>query len=129
MRKAKTLVAMVAILLTVTFVQMAIAEVPVFDTQSLIGEWWGEWNTINGQFSGKIYITVEKIDGSKVFGVAEATGADKYLRHEKFVGVLEGNVLSITLSRLWLSLTIEDKTMEGSARGGQESNLKLNKRK
>jgi len=112
------------------FTQIAVAEIAsAFDSQSLVGEWWGEWSTLNGQFSDRIYITVKKIEGNKVFGVVEAAGADKYLRYEKFEGTLEGNVLSITLSKLWLRLTIEGKTMEGNAWGGQESRLKLVKHK
>ncbi len=32
------------------------------------------WRTINGAYSGQINITVEKVGGNKIFGVAEVTG-------------------------------------------------------
>lgn len=126
----KKMAAAMVLFVVFAFVPTVMAEtVPAVDPQSLVGEWWGEWRIIAGVSSGRIYITVKKIEGNKVFGIIEVSGADRYLGYEKFEGTLEGNVLSITLSRLWLNLVIKGKTMEGYARGGQESNLKLNKRK
>ncbi len=86
---------------------------PAVDPQSLIGEWEGQWKGVSGygQFGGRLYLTIEKVDGDKVFGKTEFTGPSTSsgpLRSGsgsyKWEGRVEGNVLK---------LVSEDKDVSG----------------
>jgi hypothetical protein len=74
---------------------MAIAGLPVavaqdVDPKNLVGEWWGRWSASAGP-TGNYYLTILRVDGNKVYGKVELTGARR--PNFSFEGTLEGNVL------------------------------------
>jgi hypothetical protein len=94
----------------------AVAQTPV-DPQSLIGEWSGEWRwKSNQKFSGPYMLTIEKVEGTNVFGEGQMRGRNN--TEFKFRGKLEGNHLTFGRESQ-TDLVIDGKTMSGSRTGGQ----------
>jgi len=106
----------------------AVAQTPAVDPQSLIGEWSGEWRwKSNQKLSGPYLLTIEKVEGTNVFGEGQMRGRNN--TEFKFRGKLEGNHLTFGRESL-TDLVIEGKTMSGSRIGGQNPvDIKLTKTK
>src|SRR5215470_3841740 len=69
------------------------AQAPSVDPQGLIGQWSGSWNNAaTGKGNGKYYLTIERVEGDKVFGKGEFSGR----KDSAFVlnGTLSGNQLT-----------------------------------
>ncbi|KKS38266.1 MAG: hypothetical protein A3G49_02390 [Candidatus Sungbacteria bacterium RIFCSPLOWO2_12_FULL_41_11] len=84
-----------------------------FQPQNLIGEWWADWNYRN-IVSGKLFLTILSVEGIKVSGKFELTGA-KAPNEEFKDGILEGNTLKITTEYQYIELVFEGKTLSGFA--------------
>jgi hypothetical protein len=123
-------VVVVALMLLTAFsgpLAPAVAQAPV-DPQSLIGEWSGEWRwKSNQKFSGPYTLTIEKVEGTDVFGEAQMRGRNNI--EFKFRGKLEGNHLTFG-REAQTDLVIDGKTMTGGRSGGQNPvDIKLTKTK
>lgn len=98
----------------------------VTDAQ-LRGVWSGEWKVeqapgiqttpSRGQpTSGSYQITINRVDNGKVYGQIQQAGVTP--QEYKFLGKLDGNVLSYGTERYQTSLTIDDDRMKGTMLGG-----------
>lgn len=98
----------------------------VTDAQ-LRGVWSGEWKVeqapgiqttpSRGQpTSGSYQITIDRVDNGKVYGQIQQAGVTP--QEYKFLGKLDGNVLSYGTERYQTSLTIDDDRMKGTMLGG-----------
>jgi hypothetical protein len=98
----------------------------VSDAQ-LLGMWSGEWKVEQapgvqttprrGQpTNGSYQITINRVDKGKVFGQVQQS--DVTPQEYKFLGKLEGNVLSYGNERYQTSLTIDGDRMKGTMLGG-----------
>ena len=85
------------------------------EPQALIGEWQGTWAMAASRSStGNYYITINKVEGSKVYGRSERpattrTGESNW----NFVGTLAENVLTVKAADLAMELTVNGKNMTG----------------
>ena len=87
----------------------------VLDPQSLVGEWGGSWiNKSNRRVNGQYYLTVEKVEGNKVYGQVTISGSDT--TQFKIVGTLAGNRLTFG-TQSPTELLIEGKQMKGTNQG------------
>jgi hypothetical protein len=99
------------------------------DPQSLVGQWTGTWTEKSqSKMNGRYYITIEKVDGKRVFGRAEVHGSGSGKNEFQFVGTLEGNRLTYGRDNV-TDLTIDGNRMEGTSIGRHNWRLKLNKQK
>jgi hypothetical protein len=126
------LVALIAMLLP------GVAPAQVSDAH-LLGVWSGEWKVEQspgiqttprrGQpTSGSYQITIDRVDNGKVFGQVQQSGATS--PEYKFLGKLEGNVLSYGTERYRTSLTIDGDRMKGTMLGGTMPwNISVQKKK
>ena len=95
-----------------------------------MGEWAGQWEgkTKPDLFHGPYILTIEKVEGTKVFGHGASktsAGAVEF----KFVGALQGNHLSFGKDPT-VSLEIDGDAMKGTSQGGRApTNITINKRK
>ena len=98
------------------------------DPQSLMGQWNGTWTEKSAsKLNGPYYLTIEKVDGNKVFGRGEVHSRPGKTEF-KFVGTLEGNRLTYGRDNV-VDLTIDGDRMEGTATGRTNWRVKLNKQK
>jgi len=65
------------------------------DPQSLLGEWSGSWTSKHiGSFNGRYSLTVEKVEGDKVYGQVYFTTPQRPTFQHKLVGTLDRNRLT-----------------------------------
>jgi hypothetical protein len=115
--RAVPVVVVVLTLVIAGSVAPAVAQAPAVDPQSLIGEWSGEWRwKSNQKFSGPYSLTIDKVEGTDVFGEAQMRGRNNI--EFKFRGKLEGNHLTFG-KESQTDLVIDGKTMKGGRSGGQ----------
>jgi hypothetical protein len=96
------------------------------DPQSLVGQWSGNWTEKSeSKMNGPYYITIERVEGNKVFGRAEVHSM-KGKTEFQFVGTLQGNRLTFGRDNV-TDLTIDGNRMEGTALGRTNWRVKLNK--
>src|SRR4030095_15449723 len=96
------------------------------DPQSLVGQWTGTWTEKSeSKMNGPYYITIERVDGNKVFGRAEVHSRSGKTEFQ-FVGTLQGNRLTYGRDNV-ADLTIDGNRMEGTALGRTNWRVKLNK--
>jgi hypothetical protein len=116
-------------------ISVAAALVPVagvvaqnVDPQSLVGQWTGTWTEKSeSKMNGPYYITIERVDGNRVFGRCEVHSRSGKTEFQ-FVGTLAGNRLTYGRDNV-ADLTIDGNRMEGTAIGRTNWRLKLNKQK
>jgi hypothetical protein len=90
------------------------SQAPSVDPQSLIGQWSGSWTGTHGgagrgSGSGKYYLTIERVQGEKVFGKIENSGRRGTVTN--ITGTLSGNRLTYGKTEL----TIDGDNMQGTA--------------
>src|SRR5262249_42226463 len=96
------------------------------DPQPLVGQWNGSWtDKAESKVNGPYYITIERVEGNKVFGRGELHSRPGKTEFQ-FVGTLEGNRLTYGRDNV-VNLTIDRNTMEGTAIGRTNWRVKLNK--
>jgi hypothetical protein len=85
------------------------------DPQSLLGEWQGTWSMAASRgTTGNYYITINKVEGDKVYGRSERPASGKSGESNwNFVGTLTGNVLTVKTPDLAMELTVNGKSMTG----------------
>ena len=85
------------------------------DPQALIGEWQGTWAMAASRGStGNYYITINKVEGDKVYGRSERPATGKSAESNwNFVGTLAGNILAVKTPDLAMELTVNGKSMTG----------------
>jgi len=99
------------VLLLSTVVPSAWSQTPEIDPQALVGRWSGSWiGAHQSKHSGKYYLTIERVEGQKVYGRRQITGR------------LSGNQLTFSKTEL----TIDGDAMRGS---GQDYKITLTKEK
>jgi hypothetical protein len=98
------------------------------DPQSLIGEWNRSWvDKRQGKNTGPYSITIERIDGTEVYGSGELWTPRSF--PFKFKGTLEGDRLTFGRDTK-TELTINGKQMTGSSAGPNAArNITINKQK
>ena len=85
--------------------------------QSLVGEWHGDWQWSRGRGeNGKYYLTIQKVEGDKVYGRVEFTGPTFRPPYD-VEGRLSGNVLTFSSldKQVSAELKITDDMMTGSS--------------
>ena len=100
------------------------------DPQTLIGEWQGQWSSLSG--NGKYYLTIEKVQGDKVYlRIERPDMKDSSLPKDvRFVGTLTGNLISYEPPRVPETLlTVEGKKMTGTSQGRSTLKIELQKTK
>ena len=101
------------LLLVIAVVPSAWSQTPV-DPQSLIGEWSGSWTGshggVGGGGTGKYYLTIERVEGEKVFAKQE-TSSKRGGGANSITGRLSGNQLRFGKTEF----TIDGNTMQGTA--------------
>jgi hypothetical protein len=94
------------------------AQAPL-DPQSLVGEWSGTWQ--NKHYSGgngQYHLTIERVEGNKVYGQVVKSGQDRF----NIVGTLAGNRLKFGGSVNPTEVLIEGNQMKGSTQGAIRAN-------
>ena len=90
------------------------------DPRSLVGEWSGSWKNKNlPHISGKYYLTIEKVEGDKVYGQVEMSGPQTV--QLKQLGTLDGNRLTFSRPNP-TEFLIEGNQMKGSSQGAPRGN-------
>jgi hypothetical protein len=102
------------LLIVVAVVPSAWSQTPSVDPQSLIGQWSGSWTGTHGgagrgSGSGKYYLTIERVEGEKVYAKQETSS--KRGNVNSVTGRLSGNLLTFGKTEL----TIDGKNMQGTA--------------
>jgi hypothetical protein len=101
------------------FVPGAWSQTSTVEPQTLVGRWSGSWTNANtGKGNGKYYLTIERVEGQRVFGAGEFVG--QKTSTFKVNGTLSGNQLTFGRTQL----TVEGVTMRGKA---PEIDIKLMK--
>jgi hypothetical protein len=112
---------LLCVLLVSTVAPSAWSQTPEIDPQALVGRWSGSWiGAHQSKHSGKYYLTIERVEGQKVYGRREITG--RYDTEGKITGRLWGNQLTFSKTEL----TIDGDAMRGS---GQDYKITLTKEK
>jgi hypothetical protein len=85
------------------------------EPQALLGEWQGTWAMASSRSStGNYYITINKVEGNKVYGRSERPATSKSGESNwNFAGTLAENVLTVKTPDLAMELTINGKNMTG----------------
>jgi len=85
------------------------------EPQALIGEWQGTWAMAASRSStGNYYITINKVEGNKVYGRSERPATGKSGESNwNFVGTLAENVVIVKTPDLAMELTVNGKNMTG----------------
>ncbi len=117
MKAATTHVLLLALLLLLPAAALG-ADAP----HLLVGEWWGDW-AFMGQ-RGKFYLTITKVDGSRVWGSVEAHHGSKIPAESFDDGVFEGSVLRIQTRQRHIELVLSDGVMNGTLRTSVQVELK-----
>jgi|SRR5262245_24742133 len=103
----------------------ALSQTTAPDPQALVGEWAGVATRIAvraGATRGAYMLTIEKVEGGKVYGHADVPGGGP---PASFVGTLRGNTLTFYTGRFETALTLEGKRLYGVRRGGVDDNFEL----
>jgi hypothetical protein len=81
----------------------------------LLGEWQGTWAMAASRSStGNYYITINKVEGNKVYGRSERPATGKSGESNwNFVGTLAENVVIVKTPDLAMDLTVSGKNMAG----------------
>jgi hypothetical protein len=118
----------VAVILSAFFTGPAPIWSQAIDAQSLIGSWEGtwQWRTGEQQAGGQYYLTIDRVQGNKVFGSVLVNG--RGTREYKIVGTLEGTRLTYG-GELRTDLQVVDNSrMEGTSTGRFNRAITLTKR-
>jgi len=85
------------------------------EPQALLGEWQGTWAMAASRSStGNYYITINKVEGNKVYGRSERPATGKSGESNwNFVGTLAENVVIVKTPDLAMELTVSGKNMAG----------------
>jgi hypothetical protein len=85
------------------------------EPQALLGEWQGTWSMASSRGStGNYYITINKVEGNKVYGRSERPATSKSGESNwNFVGTLAENVVTVKTADLAMELTVNGKNMTG----------------
>jgi hypothetical protein len=71
-------------------------------------EWWGDWRGVVGSAGGRYFLTVEKAEDGKIYGVVELSGAPARRNpREKFEATLDGNTLWLKAETRSATLTYD----------------------
>ena len=114
-RRARlTYVSLACLALVLAFGVQAIRAADL-EPQALIGEWQGTWAMAASRSStGNYYITINKVEGNKVYGRSERPATGKSGESNwNFVGTLAENVLTVKTPDLGMELTVNGKNMTG----------------
>ena len=118
--------AVVAVVATPLPLPVATAQTTT-DPQSLVGEWVGTWNDRNlSRTNGKYYLTIEKVEGNKVFGKGETTTNRN--NQFRFQGTFDGSRLTFGRDII-TELMVDGDRMEGTSTGRANWRILLNKQK
>jgi hypothetical protein len=108
-----------SVVLLAAFAVSAWSQTPL-DPQSLVGVWSGAWTNRNlAHITGQYHLTIERVDGSKVYGQVEIFGRET--AQFKIVGTLSGNRLTFGKQNP-TELLIEGNQMKGTAQGSARAN-------
>jgi hypothetical protein len=113
------------LLFIASFVALATLAAPAWsqaplDRQSLVGEWSGSWkNKSLQQINGKYYLTIENVEGDKVYGQLEISGQQTVKLRQ--LGTLDGNRLTFSRPNP-TEFLIEGNQMKGSSQGSPRGN-------
>jgi hypothetical protein len=97
------------------------------DPQNLVGEWSGSWKTagaVQHEQGGRYYLTIEKVEGDKVYGKGRVEG--RRARDFNFTGALTGDHLTFGKDSV-ANLTISGKQMRGKVEGRVNWEIELSK--
>jgi hypothetical protein len=101
------------------------------DPQSLIGAWIGTWKGKLASVSGPYELIIESIDGEKVRGHVETTGAgsrqDAPVKF-RITGLLQGNHLTYGTATYVVDLEIRGSQMRGTWSGFVQREISLTKK-
>ncbi len=93
------------------------------DPQALVGEWWGSWKARAQKGRGDYALTVERVEGERVYGRAKATGPWK--ADFEFTGRFEGKRLTFGREDAATELVIDGRRMFGTFRGTITRDIEL----
>jgi hypothetical protein len=112
---------LLCVLIVAAVAPSAWSQAPSVDPQRLIGQWSGSWvGAHNARNNGKYYLTIERVEGDKVFGKRESSG--KATSEGKVNGRLAGNTLTFGKT----TLTVDGDSMQGT---GEDTKITLTKEK
>ena len=98
------------LLMLISFVPGAWSQTSTVEPQTLVGRWSGSWTNANtGKSNGKYYLTIDRVEGQRVFGEGEFSG--QKTTTFKVNGTLSGNQLTFGRTEL----TVDGATMRGKA--------------
>jgi len=97
------------------------------DPQSLVGEWWGSWRARAQKGRGDYALTIDRVEGEKVYGRGKATGPWK--ADFEFTGRVDGKKLTFGREDAATELVIDGKRMFGAFRGTITRDIELVKSK
>jgi hypothetical protein len=124
--KRRRVLAGLAVSVAAVLVSVAGVVAQNVDPQSLVGQWDGNWTEKSeSKVNGRYYITIERVEGNRVFGRAEVHSM-KGKTEFQFVGTLQGNRLTFGRDNV-TDLTIDGNRMEGTAIGRTNWRVKLSK--
>ena len=108
-----------SVLALATFAASAWSQAPL-DRQSLVGEWSGSWtNKSLPHINGKYYLTIEKVEGDKVYGQVAISGQQTV--QLRLLGTLDGNRLTFSRPNP-TEFLVEGNQMKGSSQGAPRGN-------
>jgi len=107
-------VSLACLALVLAFVVHEVCAVDL-EPQALLGEWQGTWSMASSRGStGNYYITINKVEGNKVYGRSERPATSKSGESNwNFVGTLAENVVTVKTADLAMELTVNGKNMTG----------------
>ena len=111
-----------SVVVLATLVASAWSQAPL-DPQSLVGEWSGSWTNKHLPVNGRYSLTIEKVEGDKVYGqvyFTTPTGSRPTVQF-KIGGTLDRNRLTVG-SQNPTELLIEGNQMTGSSQGAPRAN-------
>ncbi len=102
-------------LLVAAVATSTIAEPSAVDPQTLIGEWQGTGKAGAGTTSVRYYLTITKVDGTKVEGKMQPVGNRPFPAYDIY-GVIEGNVLKYhdADKDITAELVVDGRSMKGT---------------
>jgi hypothetical protein len=123
----------VSLVVTVLIFAFTLSVLAQTTPDSLLGEWVGDWKATWSPYpSGQYFMTVEKVDGEKVYGKIETVGSNR--PPADFEGTVEGNVLKFSYVNKEVSGSFDiagDKMTGSTVRAGftPKVNVSLAKKK
>ena len=128
-KKARFVV--VGITAIVALVSWASAQNAAVDPQTLVGQWVGNWANRGAARGGRYYLTIEKVEGDKVYLRIERPDLkdSSQPKDVEGVGTLTGNHLSYAPPRIaQTDLTIDGNKMSGTSQGRATLEIELLKK-